>query len=122
MLVAVALFVYYFVAPDSKASRAVLPWALLIAAISSGLLVIWVIIYISFIYRRDRVYVKKWDKDTDVTNDFRDPEEDNRRKNSYTRESKSAYIIGHILSPLINGLAYLLFYFTTQDWVKRHEN
>ena len=122
MLVAIVLFLYYYCAPDSKRSRAVLPYALLTAAIASGLIVIWIIIYISFIYKRDRVYVKKWDKDTDVTNDFRDPEQDNRRNNRYTRESKSAYIFSHCLSPLINCLAYTLFFFTTKDWVRRHEN
>ena len=55
--IAVILFFIYIVAPDSKWSRELVPWSLLLAAITNILIAIWIFIYILAIYKRDKVYV-----------------------------------------------------------------
>ena len=55
--VAVCLILFYLVAPDSKASRGVLPWAFLIAGITGILIGTWVITYFYAIYSKSDKYV-----------------------------------------------------------------
>ena len=50
ILIAVILVCYYLFAEDSRDSRAVLPWAFMIAAIASILIALWIIYYIFFMY------------------------------------------------------------------------
>ena len=64
MVAAVALYIYYYSSRDSHSTRSNLPIALILATITSFLLVIWIIVYISAIYPKEKVYVNKWDKDT----------------------------------------------------------
>ena len=54
---AVILYIWYYVTKDSPESRSKVQWAILIAAIVNTLLVIWIVVYIMFIYKRDKVYV-----------------------------------------------------------------
>ena len=118
MVAAVALYIYYFSSRDSHSSRSNLPIALILATITSFLLVIWILVYIGAIYPKDKVYVNKWDKDTQLHVE----DEDEHKHYRYTKQSKGTYIFSHILSPLVNGIAYLLFFFVTRDWVNRHQN
>ena len=57
-LVASTLFLIYLICKDSRETRALLPWAFLIGAISFLVLGFWIIIYIFAIYPRDKVYIK----------------------------------------------------------------
>ena len=50
-LAAVILIVIYFVARESKRSRSLTPWAFLLGAIGSILLIIWICIYILCIHK-----------------------------------------------------------------------
>ena len=63
--IAVCLILFYLVAPDSKGSRAVLPWAFLIAGIAALSIGAWIITYFYAIYSKsDRyVYVRGLDDD-----------------------------------------------------------
>ena len=65
MFVAVVMILYYFCARDSPSSRAVVPWAFLIAAIVNTLLFFWIIIYITAIYSKDKVYITQYEKNDD---------------------------------------------------------
>ena len=107
---------YYLCARDSPESRSVYPHGLLIASIASFLMVAWILVYFSFLYPRDKVYVKKVDgQDKEFMNDEEHP-------GHYSKVSKPTYIISTILTPLINALVYLLFWWDSKAWVKRHEN
>ena len=55
--VAVCLSLVYLIAKDSQGSRSVIPWSFLIASISSFIIAIWIIIYISALYKKEKVYV-----------------------------------------------------------------
>merc|ERR1712178_221921 len=101
-------------------SRSVVPWALLLGAIANFLIAIWIIVYICFIYDKDKVYMTRYDResnDTDMSGDS-----SGSSGTHYTKQSKASYLIAHLISPLINGLAYLLFWCTAADWVERHKN
>ena len=63
LFVAVILVCYYLFAPDSKESRAVVPWAFLIAGIVGVLIALWIITYILFLYPKNDVYVTGMDDD-----------------------------------------------------------
>ena len=121
--VAVILVLYYFIAKDSPSSRRVVPWALLIAAVVNFLIVLWIASYISLLYPYDKVYVRK-----QQNNYFNDEElpynsyETDPKSSNYRKQAKSVYILYHTALPIINGIAYLLFFYTTNDWVERHKN
>ena len=55
--VAVCLALVYLISKDSPGSRSVIPWAFIIASISSFIIAIWIIIYISGLYKKEKVYV-----------------------------------------------------------------
>ena len=57
--IGVVLCYIFWCAEDSPFSRGVIPWAFLIAVIVNGLIAIWIIVYISAIYPRDKVYTPK---------------------------------------------------------------
>ena len=59
------MYFYYLVVSDSPSSRAVVPWALLIAAIANILLAIWIIYYISGLYPKDKVLIQTYEHDGD---------------------------------------------------------
>ena len=61
IFVAVILASYYLFAKDSRESRAVLPWAFLIAGIASILISLWVMYYIFFMYPKKDVLVTGFD-------------------------------------------------------------
>ena len=117
LFVAANMYFYYLVAKDSPSSRSLVPWALLVASIASFLIALWIIYYICCMYPENKVSVVKYSRHDD--DDFDD---EGDRKKKYTKQSKGNYILNHALSPIINGLAYLLFFFVTLDWVRRHEN
>ena len=68
--IAVCLILFYLVAPDSRGSRAVLPWAFLIAGISALLIGVWIITYFYGIYSKSDkyVYVRGLDNDSFSSN------------------------------------------------------
>ena len=59
LFVAVNLFFWYLVLKDSPQTRALVPWAFLVAAIVNLLIFIWVIYYIEVLYPEDKIYVEK---------------------------------------------------------------
>ena len=113
------MYFYYLVAKDSPSSRSLVPWALLVAAIASFLIALWIVYYICAMYPGDKVSIVKYSKYDD---DDEYDEDSGHHKKKYTKQSKGNYILNHILSPLCNGLCYILFFCITLDWVRRHEN
>ena len=66
--VSVVLFIVYFFIKNTPKSRPLVYWALGIAAVVNFLIVVWIIVYICVLYKRDKVYVtsgKKLDDDDD---------------------------------------------------------
>ena len=59
LFVAVNLFFWYLVLKDSPGTRALIPWAFLVASIVNLLIFIWIIYYIEVMYPEDKVYVEK---------------------------------------------------------------
>jgi hypothetical protein len=110
-------YIYYFSSRNRKGPRSWLPCANLLAFISSLLLIFWIIIYICVFYQRDEVFISKWDSNLNPNLETLEDQ-----KGKWQKQSKAAYVIWHIIPPVTFGLAFLLFYFTTADWVKRHEN
>lgn len=114
------IYSYYYVSKDNAKTRKWLPWAHLLAALTSFLLILWVIIYIGCIYEKEQVYVNRWDRE--VNPNPNDLEDDRTKKGKYAKESKTEYIVWHIFPPIIFFIGYLVFYFTTESWVERHKN
>ena len=54
-LTAVILIIIYFVATESKRSRSLTPWAFLLGAIGSILLIIWICVYIFCIHKTNNL-------------------------------------------------------------------
>ena len=75
-------------------------------------------VYICAIYHHDKVYVPRYERDENADMEAGD----SGTKVTYTKQSKASYIFMHTLAPLINGTAFLLFWWTSRDWVKKHEN
>jgi len=75
-------------------------------------------VYICAIYKNDKVLVPRYERDEDADIDAGD----SGTKITYTKQSKASYIFMHVLAPLINGTAFLLFWWTSKDWVDRHQN
>ena len=65
LLIGACLFFYYFCAEDSPSSRAPLPLALLLATISNFLIATWIIVYICYMYKRDKVYINRMESNED---------------------------------------------------------
>ena len=63
----VVLFIVYFILKSTPKTRPLVPWALGIAAAVNFLIVVWIIVYICVLYKRDKVY---------VTNGKRGPEDE----------------------------------------------
>ena len=121
---AVVLYIVYFFMKDSPTSRKLVPWALGIAAIVNILIVIWVIVYISVIYKRDKVYVtsgkKMEDKLDDDDSDWHNDEDSpGKKKMKYVKVSKASYIIEHITEPLVYSITYSIAFFC--DWTMGKE-
>lgn len=55
--VALVLACIYLFPKDSPETRAVVPWAFLVASIAAFALFFWIIIYVDFLYDDDKVYV-----------------------------------------------------------------
>ena len=55
--IAVVMYSVYLFAPDSPRTRGLTPWSLLIAGIVSLLIAIWIVVYIYFLYPKDKVYI-----------------------------------------------------------------
>ena len=60
--VAVCLALVYLISKDSPGSRSVIPWAFIIASISSFIIAIWIIIYISGLYKKANTDMEKYQK------------------------------------------------------------
>jgi amino acid transporter len=125
--VAVVLYIVYFFMKDSQKSRKLVPWALGIAAVVNFLIVVWVIVYISFIYKRDKVYVTSGKKVNEVGDDddsdwHNDEDSPGRKRMKYVKVNKINYIIEHVAEPLIYGITYTIAFCWTKKWVKNHEN
>ena len=54
--------------------------------------------------------------------DDEEPDKPKKKPSKYKKESKAAYILNKVLSPLINFLCFLLFWCVSKDWVEKHEN
>ncbi len=115
--IAAFLYFHYLVQRDSPSTRSIIPWSLIIAAIVSFLIVIWIIVYILYIYKHDKVYIVYYDK---KDSKYDEDTGQYKPKKKYRKQSKFWYIITYILSPLLNGFLYLLFFFVAKDWVRRH--
>ena len=120
-LAAVVLISIFLCSRDSKYSRSVVPWAFLLAGISSLLLAFWVVIYITSIY--DEKYVKiprrgggnGYDDEGEA-----DPDEEPERvhhKRDYYRQSKSSYVLWNTIFTFINGGLYLCLFWLSKVWV-----
>ena len=55
--IAVVMYTVYLFAPDSPRTRSLTPWSLLIGGIVSLLIAIWIVVYIYFLYPKDKVYI-----------------------------------------------------------------
>ena len=67
--VAVVLYIVYFFLKSTPKTRPLVYWALGIAAVVNFLIVVWIIVYICVLYKRDKVYVtngKKMDDEDDA--------------------------------------------------------
>lgn len=118
MFVAVVMFLYYFCARDSPSSRAVVPWAFLIAAIVNTLIFFWIIIYITAIYPKDKVLITQYEKNDD--HDLQEGE--SAVLVHYKKQTKANYIFNHVIGPFCNAIVFLIFFFTAKDWVDCHAN
>ena len=76
----VILYLWYFIVADSPSSRAKVPWAILIAAIVNTLIVIWIVVYIMLIYKRDKVYVSSGKASDDDSGWYQDEERGDKKK------------------------------------------
>ena len=123
LLVAVGLMSYYWIAADSKDSRAVVPWGFLLAAIANLLIFIWVLVYILALYKKDKVYVPKtidWGGSSESAAD--DPDEDPKKSSNYYKMTKGNYLLGHVITPFFNAILFFVFWWTARGWVERHAN
>ena len=66
LFIAVVMAICYLFLEDSRSSRELVNWAFLLAAIANFLIVIWIIIYISFIYDRNEVMVTSPEDNTNL--------------------------------------------------------
>ena len=72
-------------------------------------------------YPHDKVYVTRSQRGEQDT--YQDEEgETHKKQEKYTKVHKGAYVVQHILSPLINALAFLVFYCFAKEWVHSHRN
>ena len=120
--IAVCLILFYLVAPDSRGSRAVLPWAFLIAGITALLIGAWVITYFYAIYTKSDKFVYVKSIDDDHTGPSNDENDNSKVKPGYGKVRKEMYVLDHSLGSLITGVVLLFFYCTVKGWVDRHEN
>lgn len=119
IFVAAILVFIYLVGTDSPGIRALLPWGFLLASIANFLIALWIIVYFFGMYPEDKVYVtraERGEQDTYVD----DEGETQKKPEKYTKVNKAAFVMQKIFSPIINGLAYLIFYCYSKDWVERH--
>ena len=115
-LSAVVLIFIYFCSCCSKNTRTFVPWAFLVAAIASFLVVLWVSIYIYSIHQSNYVLVKRAEGSGQI-----DPATGDQDKDKYSKQSKLSYVFFHTIFPLFNGLIYLLFFFVAKIWVEKNE-
>ena len=109
---------YFWCAKDTAGNRSVPQWSFLAASIVMFLLALWIAIYVEVMYGQERVWTPVYEK-----NDNPNTEEgENSIKVTYRSITRSNYIFGHIVGPLIMGGAYLLFFFAARGWAKKHEN
>ena len=56
--------------------------------------------------------------------DDEDPTKASKKSSNskYTKQSKAAYILNHVISPLLNFLCFLLFWCVSKDWASNHAN
>lgn len=63
--IAVILAYIFQCANDNPTTRSLIPWSFLVAAICNGLVFIWIIVYFTSIYPRDKVYIPRYDNRVD---------------------------------------------------------
>ena len=63
------LFLIYAICKDSKGTRALLPWTFLIAFVISFLITLWIVIYITCIYRNQEVTVQNMNMSDEDSSD-----------------------------------------------------
>ena len=121
MLAAVIIWFVWFCAPDGKGIRKTVPWGFVIFGVAAILIGLWVIIYICFIYKKDKVYVKDYNR-------YEDEDDHPRQKNSnglkpgYVSKTKAMYIIDRALFTILNGAIFLYFSWRAFQWEERHRN
>ena len=113
LAVAAGFFLYYFIAKDSPTTRGLLPWGVILAGVTNLLIFIWVIVYITSLYKYDKVYVNSWDARKEEFDD------DTPR---YGKMPKATYLFHHCLYPFVNILLYTVEYCVIKDWVDKHAN
>ena len=66
LFIAVIMALAYLFLEDSRESRELVTWSFLLASIANFLIVVWIIIYISFIYDRNEVLVSSPEDNTNL--------------------------------------------------------
>ena len=107
------IFFICWLCNDSKATRNLLPIGLIMSAIASFLLFVWILVYIEAIYPQKAVYLSEYEKGHYSYTSTDDPER---------RTSKANYLLDRLVSPLIGALFYWLSWCIINPWVKRNAN
>ena len=116
--VAIILWLVYLIAPDSKGTRSLVPWAFLLFAVSLIFIGIWCCIYIFYKYPDHPVYIRDWN----YADMIEDGGGDSVNQPSYHTESKGWYIFWNGLLPIITGALYFWFYLKAVEWQGRHSD
>ena len=125
----VVLIVFFFNYKD-PATRAWIPEALLVAAISSFAIFVWTFIYISSMYDYKSVAVERKlnlgprlesienEATTEASQAIEKAQIKERelRDRGYYRQDKGMYILVHSLVPLLVGGLALFYFFALKDW------
>ena len=86
--VSVVLFIVYFFLKNTPKTRPLVPWALGIAAVVNFLIVVWIIVYICVLYKRDKVYItngKRMEDEVDDPDWHNDEDSPGQKKMKYVK-------------------------------------
>ena len=120
VFVSVILVFIHLVYPDSRYTRALVPWAFLIASIASFLIALWIIVYIFGYYdksdQENTVLVSRLDEDNMGKRERRKRTKDENPRGDdiddrYSHRNKEAYVCRNALSPIVFGIIYLVIFF-----------
>ena len=101
------LFLLYWFGCDSAWHRGRLPLAVLMGALGSLLVFIWIMIFILAIYPDDEIWMGTGPKAPDGQEEL-----------SYTKQSKDAYIVIQAGPHILNTIFYIIMWTTVSWWVE----